>query len=206
MVFHDVRLPETVERGAVGGPRFKTTIVPLASGHERRNIDWQRQRGAWDIGYGIDDKGDFALVADFFYARYGRAHGFRYKDWTDFELARQVIGATDGATAAYQVYKRYSSGGFAYDRQLHKLVSGTVLVWVNDVAIAEGGGDGQYQVDLTTGTVTLGATLAAQSGTDVEVSCEFDVPVRFDTDELDISAVHFDAGTIPNLPIIEIRL
>ena len=32
----------------------------------------------------------------------------------------------------------------------------------------------------------------------------FDVPVRFDTDDLDIDLSAFDAGEIPKIPLIEI--
>lgn len=205
MAFHDVRLPDDVERGAQGGPRFKTTVTTLSSGFERRNIDWEQARGEWDVGYGIDDKASFTRLIDFFYAREGRAHGFRFKDWTDFELARQVIGATDGSNATFQIFKRYTSGAFTYDRTIKKIVAGTESVWVNNVAITEGAGASQYQLDDDTGILTLGSTLAAQTGTDVEVLCEFDVPVRFDTDQLQISALTFDAGSIPQIPIIELR-
>jgi len=32
------------------------------------------------------------------------------------------------------------------------------------------------------------------------------VPVRFDTDRLDISVAGFEAGEIPSVPVIEIRV
>jgi hypothetical protein len=32
MSFDDVRLPDNIEKGAVGGPRFQTSIVKLGSG------------------------------------------------------------------------------------------------------------------------------------------------------------------------------
>lgn len=206
MTFHEVRLPEQVEKGAKGGPAFRTSIVVLASGHERRNEEWSITRGNWDLAYGVQRKQDFDDVIIFFYARRGRAHGFRFKDWTDFEMARQSIGTTDGSTATYQTFKRYDSAGFNFDRTLSKLVTGTVSVWVNDVSIVEGAGAGEFTVDVNTGIITLGSTLAAQSGTDVEALCEFDVPVRFDTDELDVTAFTHDAARIDSLPIIEIRI
>ncbi len=35
---------------------------------------------------------------------------------------------------------------------------------------------------------------------------EFDVPVRFDTDRLELNLSHIEAGSIPVIPIVEIRL
>lgn len=206
MAFHDVRLNEDIERGAQGGPRFKTTVVTLSSGFERRNIDWSQTRGEWDVGYGLQRKSQFSSIIAFFYAREGRAHGFRFKDWTDFALERQSVGTTDGSTATFQLFKRYTSGGINFDRNLKKIVAASASVWVNNVSIAEGAGASQFALDDSTGILTLGSTLAAQSGTDIEVACEFDVPVRFDTDNLSLVADTDDAATIPQIPIIELRV
>ena len=78
-------------------------------------------------------------------------------------------------------------------------------VWVNNVEITEGGGAGQFQVDLLTGVITLGSTLAAQTGTDVEAECEFNVPVRFNVQKLTLRLLIENAGQIPSIPIIEVR-
>lgn len=92
MVFHDTRLPVDVERGALGGPGFKTTVTPLGSGKEQRNIDWARTRAEFDIGYGLMDQDSAILEATidallaFFYTREGKAHTFRFKDWSDFKI------------------------------------------------------------------------------------------------------------------------
>lgn len=206
MAFHEVRLPDEIEQGATGGPRFKTNVIVLASGHERRNIEWEVTRGIWDIAYDTSEKDFYETVITFFYARQGQAHGFRFKDWTDFEMARQIIGATDGSLATFQTFLRYSSGGIDYDRTLNKLVSGSVQVWVNNVSIAEGGGASQFAVNLNTGLITIGSTLAAQSGTDVEVLCEFDVPVRFSSDELNLAAFQEAVAHVDPILIEEIRV
>jgi uncharacterized protein (TIGR02217 family) len=205
MTFHDVRLPDDVEKGAGGGPQFNTVVMSLATGFEQRNIQWSQARAKYDVGYGIQTKTNFNIVRDFFYARFGRAHSFRFKDWGDFEMARQIIGQTDGATATFQVFKRYTSGALDYDRTIEKVVLDSESVWVNSVAISEGAGATQYQLNDLTGVLTLGVTLAAQSGTDVEVLCEFDVPVRFDTDQFDVTLETFEAGAIPSLPVVEVR-
>lgn len=205
MAFDSVRLPDFVERGASGGPRFKTTVLTLSSGFERRNSDWSQTRGEWDVGYGIQSVKPLREVINFFYARNGRARAFRFKDWTDYQLERQSIGQTDTTTNTFQVFRRYESGAVGFNRILTKIVAGTVSVWVNDVAINEGPGADEYQIDVETGIVTLGGTLSGQDGTEVEVACEFDVPVRFANDALDITADLADVVGILQIPIIEIR-
>lgn len=212
MSFHDVRLPEEVEQGARGGPAFRTNVLTLESGFEKRNRQWSVARQQWDIGYGLlrrDGSVDditFEEVVAFFYARNGRAFGFRFKDWTDFELTRQFIGTTDTTTSTFQIFKRYSSGGYIYDRSIKKPVSSTVKVWVDGVERSEGGGALEFQVDLSTGVITLGADLVALDGTDVECECEFDVPARFDVDQLQIEATRYDLAAVPQIPVIELLI
>ncbi len=209
MTFHDVQLPNDVERGAQGGPRFKTTVLTLSGGHEKRNIDWSQTRGFWDIGYGIDDDTFFVSVQNFFYAREGRAHSFRFKDWSDYVLATQLIGTTDGSTATFQIFKRYSSGGIDFDRDLSKPVTATWTALVNDigqtVVFDVAPGAAEVSINTLTGIATLGATHAATSSLSVKVAGEFDVAVRFDTDAFDINLLTFQAGSIPQLPVIEVR-
>ena len=209
MAFHDVRLPEDVEQNAQGGPKFKTSIMTLSAGYEKRNIDWSQTRASYNVGYGIQTKDDFKTIIEFFHAREGRAHSFRFKDWSDFELAAQSIGTTDTSTSTFQIYKQYTSGVNTYNKTLDKIVNGSVQAWVNSVAQTvvydTAPAAGEVSVALLTGIVTLGSTHVATTGFDVEILCEFDKPVRFDTDDLTITIVTFDAGAIPTLPLIEVR-
>lgn len=209
MAFHDVRLPDDVERGAEGGPLFNTTVLELASGHEKRNINWSRARGFWNIGFGIRNKIDFSTVIAFFYAREGRAHSFRFKDWADFEMSRQVIGVTDASTLTFPLFKRYTSGSISYDRTLTKPLGNGGQAWINGVSqvVSYSGTPATTEVDINplTGVITLGATHAATNGLNIEIQTEFDVPVRFDTDQLNTTLETFDAGRTPDLSIVEVR-
>lgn len=205
MAFHDVRLDEDIERGAQGGPRFKTTVIPLAGGKEKRNIDWDETRGEWDLSYGVQSKADFEKVRDFFYCRQGRAHSFRFKDWSDYEIGKnatntfQVIGTGDGQTLIFQAIRLYASGGVTFEREITKLVSGTVRLAVN--AVEQDPMD--YSVDLLTGKITFDT--APPDMESVSLIAEFDSAVRFQEDGLDVNLIHFDAGSIPQIPVIEVR-
>ena len=209
MAFHDTRLPVDIERGAQGGPRFKTTVMVLGGGLEKRNIDWATTRGEWDIGYGIDDKDAFSTVLTFFYTRQGRAHSFRFKDWADFAISDQLMFTTDGSTSTFQMFKRYSSGGINYDRDITKPIASGWVVTVNAVSQTvvynTSPSASQVAINTLTGVVTLGSTHAATSSQAVKLTGEFDVPVRFANDSIDITVEHFDAGNIPQIPIIEVK-
>ena len=96
-MFHEIRFPDDISRGARGGPERRTTIVELASGDEERNAAWANSRRRYDVSYGIRRADDLAKVVAFFEARNGRLHGFRFKDWSDYRscLTSQVSAATD---------------------------------------------------------------------------------------------------------------
>lgn len=204
MAFHDTRLPEEVEQGAQGGPGFNTTVLSLSSGFEKRNINWERTRGRWDIAYGIREKVDQESVLAFFYARQGRANTFRFKDWTDYEIGDslntvpQEIGTADGVLSQFQIFRRYASGLQTFNRAVTRPVSPTVRVFFGTTEQLSG-----FTVDYTTGVITFGTAPAA--ATSIRVICEFDVPVRFDTDQLDMRAFVTGNFDIPSISIIEVR-
>ena len=62
-----------------------------------------------------------------------------------------------------------------------------------------------FTVDTTTGIVTFLAGHIPASGAAVTAGFLFDVPVRFDTDYLEVDLSAFAAGAIPKIPLVEIR-
>ncbi len=204
-MFHDERLPDHVEKGASGGPGFSTTILQLAGGAEKRNINFSRSRGSWDIGYGIQTKEDFTAILAFFYTKFGKAHSFRFRDWGDYQIGNeemdtpQTIGTGDGVQTVFPVVRRYTTAAFQFDRILEK---------INITPAPRAFLDGVEQVTgftFQTGEATLTWSTPPDDGALVGVICEFDVIVRFDTDHLGITMETFDAGAIPQIPIIEVR-
>ena len=207
MAFHEVRFPDNISRGARGGPERRTQVVELASGDEERNASWADSRRRYDIAYGIRRADDLASVVAFFEARNGRLHGFRYKDWADYKsaLPSQAISPTDqqigtgtGSLQTFQLSKRYTSGAQTWVRTITKPVAGTIRVALGMVEQMSG-----WTVDTTTGVITF--TTAPAGGVAVRAGFEFDVPVRFDSDTLDVTLDFERLGSITAIPLLEIR-
>lgn len=212
MVFHEVRFPTAISRGATGGPERRTEIVTLGSGYEERNSRWADSRRAYNAGYGVKSANDLHAVIAFFEERRGRLHGFRWKDFADFKscppestpsASDQALGVGDGLTAQFQLIKTYGSAHAPYSRRIAKPVSGTLLLAVDGLTQTSGV---DFTADYTTGMITFLPGSIPASGAAVTAGFEFDVPVRFDTDKLEINLDSVRYGSIPGIPVIEIRL
>ncbi len=207
MAFHEVRFPDNISRGARGGPERRTQIVELTSGDEERNASWANSRRRYDVAYGVRRADDLAAVVAFFEARNGRLYGFRYKDWADYKSCLpsqrptptdQGLGTGDGTAVTFQVAKIYTSGSQAWTRPVTKPVAGSVQVALDGMEQTTG-----WSIDTTTGLVTFEA--APGAGVLVTAGFEFDVPVRFDTDTLDVTLDLERLGSITSIPLLEIR-
>jgi uncharacterized protein (TIGR02217 family) len=190
----DVRLPVDVERGAEGGPGFKTTVTTLANGMEQRNQEWSTMRGQWNVGYGIQTLSSLQAVYNFFIGRRGQARGFRFKDWQDYKAVEQPVGTISGVDTRRQLQKVYDDETNPYFRKITHPVAGTLIVYVDSLATED------YTL-LENGVIEF----ASDPGANVVATFEFDVPVRFDTDDLRIQLQHFDAGQAPNISIVELK-
>lgn len=197
--FHEVQFPPKVAYGASGGAEFNTSITTTFSGFEQRNVNWQKARGRWDVSTGIKTKTDMDILQAFFRARYGKAYGFRFKDWSDYQAVGQTLGTGNGTQTAFHLTKAYTSGAYSYSRDIKKPVTGTVKIYLN--AVLQGAG---FSVDLTTGIVTFSS--APGAGVIVSADFDFDVPVRFDTDTLAVRADGPGIFVWDAIPIVEIRL
>lgn len=291
MSFYEVQFPVGISYGASGGPSYDTEVVTFVSGFEQRNINWSVARLKYDISHNIKNQAALDQLIVFFRSMRGRAHGFRFKDWADYQvtLANGVLGAGVGTGApTYQMGKSYAQAGAnAEVRALKKPVAGTGSLTRANVAVTLGTSSGNAAIDTTTGIVTFvpdssssaasitvgstttvvlngnpGTLVAGQNlylngfaGTDVALvngvshyinsvsgtgpftftlatvttgksislgsgigykypqatealawSGEFDVPCRFDTDELKASIVVFQTYSWSGVPILEIRI
>ena len=197
--FAEVQFPTDISYGATGGPMFLTDVVTTISGHEQRNSKWSQSRAKYNVASGVKTETQWQALIAFFRARRGKAVGFRFKDWSDYKVESVQIGVGDDSTTEFQLVKIYSSGPVAVSRDITKPVAGTVDIYVDSVLQSSG-----VSVDTTTGIVTFSSAPATDEV--ITADFEFDVPVRFDTDEMAVSMDSFDAGNWSSIPLIEVRV
>lgn len=197
-MFNESRLLDKVSYGSEFGQEFNTRIVTLRNGVERRNIMWSMPLGRYSVNYQAILPEHHDLVRGAHMASIGSAIPFRLKDWTDFTADREVIGTADGGVQSLQLTKTYNFGSFSLARLIKKPVVGKVQIYANGVPITS-------TVNYTTGI----ATLSAVAGEEISWSGEFDVPVRFESDNLDVQpAAKVGAGfaLVCNVDLVEVRL
>lgn len=208
--FHEVVFPLAIALQGRGGPRRKTDIVTTGSGREERNAKWAQSRRFYDAGSGVKTLADLAELIAFFEERRGRLYGFRWRDRMDDRscspgmtpsLGDQVIGTGDGTTRIFQLVKTYGGNFAPYRRTIGKPVDGSVQIAINGAAAKAGIA---FDCDATSGIVTFKPGSVPPSGAIVTAGFRFDVPVRFDADELSIDLSAFIAGEVPSIPLVEI--
>jgi uncharacterized protein (TIGR02217 family) len=209
--FHEVLFPLDIALKSAGGPQRRTDVVVLGSGAEERNARWANSRRRYDAGYGVKTFDALSDVISFFEERRGRLYGFRWRDRLDHSSAApdaavaatdQAIGTGDGTTATFALSKTYGAAYSPYQRPIAKPVSGSVRVAVAGTEVVEGTA---FTVDVPTGLVTFLSGHIPASGAAVTAGFLFDVPVRFDTDYLEVDLSAFAAGSIPKIPLVEIK-
>lgn len=151
------RFPDEISQGSSFGPAFRTRINMVSAGYEERLIKWTQQRCEGVVIMNNAGITEFEEMLDWIYAMQGAGYGFRYKDWGDYRSSRgdaavafddQVIGTGDGATASFQLIKKYTKG-LTYTRDIKKPVAGTVIGGI------AGASSNQITVNTTTGVITF---------------------------------------------------
>ena len=202
--FDEVRFPEDVSWGSSGGPTFKTQVFEGYRGVEKRNIDWKSPIMQFNVAYGIKTDEQMTDIISFFNARQGKLRGFRYKNWANFQILNDNIAVGDGVSERLPMIRTYGFPATQTFKRLYKIVVGSVTgVTVGGEALVEGI---NYNIDYNSGEIIFEAGRTPGEGVPVKaVTCEFDEPVRFDVDHLQIVIENFNNNSLSNLPMIGIR-
>ena len=203
--FDDVSFPIPIGREAETSSRFSTQIFRSVTGHETRNSLWADAALSFDVGPGVRSEADCTELVRFFRARRGPARGFRLRDPLDHTSSEtraaphhsdQLLGEGDGVRSDFALIKHYGDPPDSQQRRITRPVAGSVVVSVSGVP-ASGW-------SLQSGGIIRFA-VAPPAGAIVRAGFEFDVPVRFASDELTVSAATFAAGDMVSVPLVEIR-
>jgi len=168
MSFFEERFPDDIAVGAEGGPEWLTQIVAQLSGFEQRNAAWPVPRRRYTVTLLNRDADDTYQAMSFMLViAVGRANGFRFKDFLDFEAeAGDGLLGTGIATGSptYQLVKRYTYSVYTHDRDITKPVAGTVIVERSGYPAVVGGSPlnaGEIEINTVNGVVTFGADAIA---------------------------------------------
>ncbi len=203
--FDDIMFPLAIGQQAELVTAFSTNIVASLSGHERRNSDWADARLSYDVSPGVRSEADMQMLVQFFRARRGPAVGFRFRDPFDHsshgmtgvpEATDQSLGNGDGVRTKFALLKHYGEGAETQQRRISRPVETSVVVALNGM-ITSGWSLGEFG--------EIGFSQAPAPGQAVTAGYYFDVPVRFASDQLAVSATTFGAGSMPDVSLIEIR-
>lgn len=170
-MFSEVRLDLGINYGATFGPRFNTAIAVQADGGEVRRPLWSEPLIYAQLGEKMVNGSELEYLLNFHATVQGAYSGFRLRDWSDFYAEGQSLLA--GPTNTYQLIKTYTVEVYSVVRPITKPVADTVKLYANGVEQLSG-----WTIDTTTGVLTT-----AIAGT-LTVDFEFDVPVRFEQDQI----------------------
>ena len=210
MSFHEVRFSDAWAFGAIGGPERKSEIVELANGFELINHPWSRSKRRYFISFGSKAVHEIAELVSFFEARAGNKYGFRFKDWGDYKSCSvsskisetdQLIEIGNGISSDFYLIKRYGDTERQVSRFIQKPRPLTVLIALNGELQTE---NVHYQIDCSLGKVVFATP--PESGVEITAGFEFDIPVRFNTDQMLVKYTDFGVAEIPDLELVEIFL
>lgn len=183
MTVIDTRLSPKVEAGFSAVPGHMTRVVTLRNGHERRNARWTMAKRRYTARYAKFTRADRDEMLNVVMATLGQTYGFRFKDWSDYTATAQPLVEQNGV---WYLAKQYTFGSQTVDRIITKPVAGTVTLSGGSLA----------NLDFATG-------IYDGDGTGLTWTGEFDVPVRFATDEVEFVLPHRDIAEV-NCELVEV--
>lgn len=188
MTYLRSEIEECPAYGWQGGPNFKTLIVSMASGRERRNAEWAQARHSYSMPFLNISKEQYRNIKQMHYVCRGQVNNFLFKDELDFEAQDAFFGLGDGATTEFQLGKISTIDGVSYDREIYYILPGAT--------VTVSGAPATVTIDNDRGLVVFSGAPANDAV--LEWSGEFRLWVRFNQDSLPFSLDNVNAvnGTV----------
>lgn len=148
--YDPVQFPVDISYGATGGSVKPTRLVVMPSGREQRLKLWTMSRRRYQIDMKMRTQAQASALVAFWEARDGPLRGFRYKDWTDFQVTNEPLANTGLPTM--QLTRTYTSGSQTRTRNIYAPVASPAVTMRKNAGAFAG-----FSLDITTGLVTLTA-------------------------------------------------
>lgn len=210
MAFFEQQFDPRLSYGARGGPVWSTSVARSSSGRRAANRNWSAPLHRYNVSHAVKTNADFELVRAFFYVVSGAFDGFRFRDWADYEATRDNSALEFVSGTTWQLQRKYTVGSRTYLRDIQKPCAlPTPVVWRlrsgswSTVTLA----GSPFPLDTTNGRVGI---TGHQAGDTYAWVGEFDVPVAFQSDEMEAEIVDSGPGEYlvrwPQIVVEEIRL
>lgn len=175
MAYIDATLAPCAGFGWQGGSEFKTQIVELQSGRERRNGMWSQGRHRFVAPFLNISVDAYRSLKALHQVCRGQLHAFRFRDELDYQADQEVFGIGDGTTEVFQLSKTSLIDGIQYTREVYAPDDPVVIT--SDNVLVTG-----VTIDYRRGTVTF--AVPPTPGKVLRWTGDFSVWVRFTQDFL----------------------
>jgi uncharacterized protein (TIGR02217 family) len=197
-MFYEINFPDSIAFNSINSLSFETNVVRSKNGLEQRNCNRDYPLLNFKIFNTFKNKQEIEQILVFFRMTKGKLNGFRFKDWLDYKAENQIIGVGDGENKVFQMKKIYQTSDYFVVRNITKPVQNTVEVFINQINC----NNLIQSIDYTLGLILF--LEPPTEGNIITFSCEFDVPVRFKSDTLDVILIEKHSYEINNLELVEI--
>lgn len=177
MSYIDTFIPACGGYGWQGGPEFKTLIVEMRNGWERRNAEIANARHSFNIPYNNISPEDYAAIKQLHLIARGRLHNFKFIDELDSEADNEPFATGNGVQTVFQLRKLSAIDGVSYERNVYVPLPGVVITNNGSVAAPT--------IDYDRGLVTFSS--APANGNVLRWTGRFALWVRFNQDDLPFS-------------------
>jgi uncharacterized protein (TIGR02217 family) len=203
------RFPDDLAIWAKSGISSSTQISMVKSGRIQRNSLWVYPKARFDIANALrlpdlsnvqaTNAYRIQLLRDWIVAMQGRACGFRFKDWTDYqdETRGTFTALPNSVLTVFQMAKSYTIGTQVILRLISKPLA-------TGIAFQDNGGTVTPSYDSTTGLVTFGSPPA--TGHVLTWTGQFDTPVIFGIDMLEYALDPGGLYDVQSIPLTEIPI
>lgn len=190
MAYIRAYIPACESFGWNGGPQFKTRIVEMSNGRERRNADQAQPRHNFILPFANIDPKKYAGIKQTHLLMRGMLHNFLYQDRLDFEAVNELFAVAEAGQDEFQLSKLSAQDGVSYQRNIYALyvpaarhsaesIEATPQITVDGVAAIG------WTFDHDRGLAFPPAPMAG--GEILRWSGQFSVWVRFNQDSLPFS-------------------